>query len=145
MEFQNGHGTGPVIWGYLCKEYLGMESNAWLFGDNKKLWALINDKNVPRDIRLVHAFTFNDALCPNKRINEMAEACLSAYKKTSIDTSRINHWGDIGKFLKSFKALPKSRGVVLSCTSISDEWISWDRIVKNDGDKSWDIFSEIDA
>lgn len=144
-EFPNGHGTAPVIWGYLCEKYLGQEKIAWLHGhDNKKLWDLVWDNNVPKDFRIVHAFTFDHAVCPNDKIKDLAESCLSVYQKT-IDPTQVNHWENIGNFLKSFKPISRSKGVGLSCTSVCDNWIGWGRYVKIKGDNSWNIFSIFDA
>ena len=64
--FPNGHGTAPVIWGYLCVKFLNTESHSWLLNygaANQPLWDLVKDPKLSKELRLVHAMTFNNAVC----------------------------------------------------------------------------------
>lgn len=136
-EFGNGHGTAPAIWGYLCKKHLNMESYAWLTAGSK-LWDLSKDPRVSTHMRLVHAFTFNRALCPLDRLNELAEACEKVYTITYEDCpTHVNHWQSVANELRKIKPNKRSLGIGLSCTSIADHWLGWKGEEIN---KLWNIF-----
>lgn len=129
-EFQNAYGTAPVLWRYLCKEYLKQEPEYWLSiaeGD-KSLWRLVNNPMVPLSLRLVHAFTFNNAVCHSDKKQILAEALLDTYRVThDFSPDYVNHWQNMGHLIKTMKPFPKSQGIGLNCTGIYDSWIEWKR------------------
>ena len=132
-EFQNGFGTAPVLWRFLCKEYLNEAPDSWLFiaQKDKSLWNLVNDPKVPLSLRLAHAFTFTHAVCSSDKKHILAEALLDTHKIThGFSPDHVNHWQSIGNFIKTMKPFPKSQGIGLNCTSIYDGWLEWERDVK---------------
>ena len=138
-SFGNGWGTAPVLWDYLEKAYLNKRSGSWLCGDDKdktELWNLATDSKVPVYLRLVHAFTFINVVCPYEKANEMAEHCRKAFNTIREDESRdmltdkdrslrVNHWERIANVLEIMKPNKRALGIGLSCTSVSDPWIGW--------------------
>jgi len=143
-EFPNGWGTAPVIYDYLCEKYLNVKKNAWLHQFSSPtpnfkiqyLWDLTKNLSVPASIRLVHAFTYINHVCPSNRILELAQACQEFYDITN-DNKRVNHWELIANTLKSFKINKKMIGIALSCSSIQNPWIN------ANGKNADDIFSQI--
>jgi hypothetical protein len=142
--FGNGWGTAPVLWDYLEKAYLNKRSGSWLCGNDKdkaELWNLVTNPNVPVCFRLVHAFTFNNVVCPYKQTTKMAEHCRKVFGILKEDESsvmladkdimpRVNHWERIANVLEIIKSDKRALGIGLSCTSISDPWIGWKGGVK---------------
>lgn len=138
-EFRNGWGSAPVIWGYLNQRYLGGDRFNWGLGrDCEPLWNLAKDERVPRAIRLVHAFTFDNALCPVDRTHELADACDDAGKLCDMP-SHVNHWAAIAAALREHKPRSRQIGVALSCTSVSDPWIDY-----HGSDKLWSVFAVVE-
>src|ERR1700733_15232319 len=76
-EMRNGWGSAPAVWSYLAVKFLGREQHDYLRGDgnDSELWGLGRDSRVPRELRLAHAFCFDQAMCPIERLGELAEAC----------------------------------------------------------------------
>jgi len=137
VEFRNGWGTAPALWGHLCENILHIDSSSWITGgeDQRKLWDLAIDPNVSKEFRLVHAFTFDRAICPLERREELALECESVYRQIVLKhPNHINHWNSIAVALKVIKPPKKAKGIGLSCTSVSDPWIDWK------GGDTWDIF-----
>lgn len=139
-EFHNSWGTAPVLWGYLCEKYLNQNSNFWLtagFGKEdtlKPLWNLAENPTVPTCLRLTHAFTFKNAVCPPNKKDELAKACQEVFNLT-YDSIHVNHWKAVAESLKSCKINKHMVGIALSCTSVEDPWIS------GNGSEAWDLFS----
>ena len=128
-EFHNGWGTAPVLWGHLCEKYLHQDANFWLmagFGKESSLqplWDLTKNQAVPACLRIVHAFTFNNAVCPPERKDELSKACQEVFDIT-YDSIHVNHWKAVAESLKSCATDRKMIGIALSCTSVEDPWIS---------------------
>ena len=136
-EYSNGHGTAPAIWGYLCNKYLHMERHSWISGVQKDLWNLADNPDVPKELRIVHAFTFDRAICPIDKIDELADACDKVYTLTHEDCpNNVNHWQAVANSLRNVKKDKRALGIGLSCTSISDPWCDWN----GKQYKVWDIF-----
>lgn len=134
-EYRNGHGTAPLVWGYLNVFYLGGSRYGWGIGrDLDPLWALSKDPRVPRSVRIAHAFTFDQAVCPMERITELADALDEAGKVCAYE-QHVNHWSAIAADLRAHKAKARQIGIALSCTSVSDSWIDW----KGDP-QGWSLF-----
>lgn len=133
-EHRNGHGSGPAIWGTLRKMHglrdgWGREQEA----EDRKLWALARNPEVPPHLRLAHAFTFDRAYCPTEHLMKMADALEAAH----ADILRIgpftwSHFADFAQELRRAARKPdrRLRGVALNCTSVSDAWIGG-RIAKD--------------
>lgn len=125
-EFRNGHGTAPLIWGYLNQQFLGREPNAWLFGNNDALWKLSSDDRVPRDVRITHAWCMDGAICPPDRLEELRAACAATGKICGRE-QHVNHWQAISEAIAAYKPRRGERGLGISCTSVSDPWIDFPR------------------
>lgn len=120
-EFKNGYGTGPAIWDYLAKTYLGRPDGLGYGGDDKPLWALARDPRVPLEQRIVHTMTFDHAIITPDTIREAALACIMV--APLICENRVNHWAEIGTVLGDYKIRDKRlQGIALNCTSVSDQW-----------------------
>jgi hypothetical protein len=139
-SFRNGHGTAPLIWGYLNTHFLGREYNGWLFADNGPLWKLVSDERVPLAIRITHAFCMDLAYCPASRIAELASACDETGRVCARD-QHVNHWPAIAEYLSLYKPRTRELGVGISCTSVSDMWIDW-RQTRDKG-TPWNLFDAL--
>lgn len=131
-EYGNGWGTGPVLWGYLCVKHLGVQEIDWMLRhslsstERHPIWALRYDKNISRNIRLVHAMCCDHVVISKDLIPVMANACDEVYKTThEFFPDKVNHWADIAKDLREIKIEKRCQGVGLSCTSVCDNWMSW--------------------
>jgi hypothetical protein len=139
-EYKNSWGSAPALWNLLGKEYLGQE-RAIIMQDARPLWRLASDPRVPTAIRMVHAFTFDLALCPIGRVAELAAACDKAYsyvKKRNPET--VNHWQAIAGDLRVLAKKHDYRciGAGLGCTSVNDPWESWIT-------DPWDLFQVLET
>lgn len=116
-EYRNGWGTGPAIWDTIGK--LGGISF-----DSDDLWKLARNPTMPLHLRMCHAFTFDRAVCPAGRLNEMAEWLVMAH--ADMDQKRVSHFGTIAEHLREIAKQnnPELRGVALNCTSVSVVWTS---------------------
>lgn len=133
-EMRNGWGTAPVVWRHLSNRFLGKEMSPLM--DDPELWKLARDTRVPLPFRLVHAFCCDQAMCPIDRLTELADACLIVWQATD-NGKMVNHWATVANFLRGHQRKPKQVGVALSCTSVSDPWISWKQGLSQE---PWDIF-----
>jgi len=124
---------------------LGKKHGDWLWAGNE-LWSLadsIYSLKVPRELRLVHAFSLDRAVCPINKIEDLANCCEKAYEVIfKKEPTHINHWKRLADELRNIKPNKKSLGIGLSCSSVCDPWIDWNG---NDMDRLWDIFSMVDA
>lgn len=143
-EMRNGWGTAPVIWSYLCVKYLHRQPHEYLLPNDTALWDLARSEVVPRELRLVHAFCCDQAMCPMDRLAELAEACEYAWRLTSTDSARVNHWATVANFLRGIARKPKQIGVALNCTSVCDIWSSYGTPRAESQRAAWDIFPYVD-
>jgi len=141
-EYHNGHGTAPVIWGYLCEKYLKQERHQWVCSaDNQPLWDLAYDDNLPKSLELMHRMTFDHALCLPKDLKELSKQIREACEIINCSSEWSNHWWSISNDLADCEIKDKRcLGVALSCTSVSDPWIDWGNNGK-DPSVLWDIFT----
>ena len=126
-EFRNGHGSGPPVWDYLTKTYLG---ESYWFSAGDKLWALARDKRVPLDIRMAHAFTFDYAIVLPEHFTRMSEACATMNRTLEAWPGWkdcVNHWGAFSELFKTLKVGKRCQGVGMRCTSVCDVWDSYPR------------------
>ena len=105
------------------------------------LWALDEDKRVPEHMRMAHRFTFDGAICPFDRAEDLSRSLKFAYAETHIEhPNKVNHWDAIADTLlkADFGRVMDKRalGFGLSCTSVSDPWGDWATSEKR---KVWDI------
>lgn len=120
-EYRNAWGTGPAIWNYLSKKYLGLDGwSPFLEGDGG-LWALARDERVPLALRACHAITFDYALTPRDKLKEMG-ALVAEGGRMIEDGAHVNHFAAIGSHLAELKLDRRAKGVGLNCTSVSDTW-----------------------
>ena len=104
-EFQNGWGSAPALWSYLCVKFLNWQDSAWLINSGEKLrplWNLVLNPNVPTCLRIAHAFTFDKSACPIIKIPDLIKACQETYTITHKD-GYANHWGNIARTLTNTK------------------------------------------
>lgn len=123
-EYSNGWGSAPVLWEYLCKRYL--HSNMWMAdagSSDSKLWKLTHDLEIPYDLRLCLAFTFDTAYCTEENLAKLADACEFTY--AVCYTRGVSHWKSIATDLRSHKFKFRQIGVSLGCTSVSNPWASY--------------------
>lgn len=139
-EMRNGWGTAPVVWSYLVVRFLGRARHDYLRENDQELWSLCRAERVPRELRLVHAFCCDQAICPLDRLADLATACEEVYRLTSAGPG-VNHWATIANFLRGHCRKPKQLGLGLSCTSVSDPWIGWK---PQRTQAPWDIFEYVD-
>lgn len=136
-EFQNGHGSAPPIWDYLCKRFIGADAN--YYSNVNELWPLAKDKRVPEILRVVHSFTFDGAYCPTEKLDILINASLIAYKTFNEceqwGPSKVNHWQAIGEAIRKEKFNKNCCGVVIGCTSVCDPW-EW--AGKKECGEAWD-------
>ena len=124
--FRNGHGTAPLVWRYLNRQFLGRDENAWLFGENDRLWKLTSDERVHRDVRIVHAWCMDGAVCPPDRLEELRAACAGTGKICARE-NHVNHWQAISEVIAAYRPRRGERGLAISCTSVCDPWCDFPR------------------
>lgn len=141
-EFRNSHGTAPLIWDYLCQQFLGKERGGWLFGDNSALWALQRDERVHMSVRMTLCWTCDGAICPTSRLAELVTACEDTGKICAVN-QHVNHWQALADAIKAHKPRGTTLGLGLSCTSVCDPWSGFPR-----GEfrgKPWSLFDALTA
>ena len=125
-EYRNGWGTGPMIWSHLRSKFLiGQPKRMW-GEDDTALWELGRDKSVPLCLRACHVITFDRAFTPvcdmpamSALVAEGGAILRAAYP------GAVNHFPQIAKDMATLKLDPRSVGVGLCCTSVSDPWRGW--------------------
>lgn len=125
QEYHNSHLSAPAIWGYLCVKYLNEERHKWICrNDNKKLWDLWKNLEVPKPIRAAHLFTMDGATIPFQHKDEIGCLFKEAHKILRTDQPDYgSHWEDIGETLINNKQSDNRMiGFGLGCTSVSDPW-----------------------
>lgn len=125
-EFENSYGTALPLWDFLAKTYLGW-GDGWSHQktpeEDKALWRLARDPQVPRALRICHAMTFDNALVVPSDIQAAADACEFTYGVVRQNSPGTNHWHRISARLKRFKTSDQRViGVALNCTSVNDIW-----------------------
>lgn len=143
-SFHNGWGSGPVIWDYLGGKYIAEKPAYSMDGAYlNKVWALAGDGRLSDSEKIALMMTFDRAYIPLDRIKEATDACLEVGNSITVHPDfqhRVSHWTNFSFFLNELSGKRFSRharGVVLSCTSVSDcwEWPSEDWLTK-----AWSIF-----
>jgi hypothetical protein len=132
-EFDNGYGSAPPVWDYLCSHYLNVESIHMLF-NKQPLWNLIRDTTVPLSIRLCHAFTFDYAIVSPEHFPLMSEACADMQhilKTWPAWTNNVTHWGLFSEFFKTLKVNKRCLGIGMQVTSCSDVWDEYPKYGKD--------------
>ena len=149
-EYQNSHGTAPVIWGYLYDKYVPKAHSYDCWGThNEKLWALSDDPRLSRHEKICLWLTFDHCMVKTKDIPVVVEALRQLYKDT-FNPEYVNH---LSKLADDMEALQKSRKFVALCfiwTSVADD--IWDSQAKPVCDKcgheeddycgKWDLSKE---
>ncbi|WP_010517873.1 hypothetical protein [Komagataeibacter oboediens] len=121
-EYRNSWGTGPLIWDYLSKRYLG-HKKSWMLLDNA-LWDLATDMNVPASLRACHAITFDRGIVPFEYAQKMADLLRSGSEILSKGApDHVNHFSSIADDLGKIKLRKNALGFGLNCTSVSDVWL----------------------
>jgi len=142
-EYANGWGTGPAIWDYMVKEYLGYEGSALMLGgfgsDDglRPLWDLAVDEKVPELDRFVLGFTFDMVFCPPDTLGVLGDACRQVGGKIgAMFPERVNHFPQIGEDILTVDLDHRAAGIALTCTSVSDQWSGWngDRAISDIND-----------
>jgi hypothetical protein len=109
----NGFGSGPVLWTYLCKKYLGPNS-MWMM-DIRKFWKEGLDKTLPADDRFLLYMTYDQALVPRAEFRRAAELL----SKCPVDGG-VNHWPEIVKMLNESADDADILGFGFYATSVAD-------------------------
>jgi hypothetical protein len=120
-ELRNSWGSAPVIWGAMCKKYLGNEVN--YLKQDTKLWDLYKDPTISKRIRVVLLLTFDNFYVEKKDFKRMAEDI--EFFMQNMDTGDgVNHWKDIATI---FRGDPHVVGIGFSWTSVCDNpFVKWD-------------------
>ena len=120
-EFQNGWGSAPPVWGWLCEKYLGGEN--WMI--SKGLWALGKNPTVPAHMRFALLLTFDYGIVTPPDFQEAARLSRMVYADLRAwSPQHVNHWEKIAAVFEalSVKKTPRLLGIGLGCTSVSDPW-----------------------
>jgi hypothetical protein len=141
-DFQNGWGTAPIIWGYLNKRFLGGEPFMPVFGDMKPVWDLWCDPKVPEPLRAANAICLDHAVVTPGTGRRMAVNLRRAHEIMVGDGVSWSHFSAIADAMEEHKIDHCAHGFGLSCTSVSDPWLSWSG--DRDGEP-WDILGSMDA
>jgi len=73
-EFRNAHRGAMLIWRAMCKKYLGLEYVPFEESELDPLWKLADDLTIPRQVRLVHASTFDKVMVRRENLELLADA-----------------------------------------------------------------------
>lgn len=120
-EYRNGWGSGPIIWDYLSKEFLGLPG--WSFSNDSGLWGLAIDPKVPLGLRACLAITLDYAMVLAKDAKIMAEAIRQGgFVMDKFAPDRVNHFPRIAHDMSETKLDKRAIGFGLNCTSVSDTW-----------------------
>ena len=141
---RNSHGTHRPLWDYLGARYLGcsalMDSFIKSDLDMQSLWDLVGNPRVEDNLRLALGFTFDWAVCPFARKDELAAACSYAYECIEAQpefVNMINHWQTIATHIQSliiYGREPEFLG--MTCTSVGDAW--------EEPSQNWQLFNIFD-
>lgn len=151
-EFRNGWGSGPCIWDHLASKYLTQFNftdfnRADYIGHDRKyamVWKLHDEITSAEQVAM--QMTFDRAFVPIDYLEAAGKACIEAHELIEAHGfwKGVNHWRDIGSKLielADHKFHPQARGIVLSCTSVSDPW----QVPRADFlSDAWPIFEEED-
>jgi hypothetical protein len=139
-KFRNGWGSAPMAWDHLAAKYLAKKLS--FFDGYSDVWALADDDRLQHHEKVALMMTFDRAFIPIEHLADAAECCRKFGAECNI-AERVNHWPAIGDALAAAaqkKHRKHARGVVMSCTSVSDPWLQPD-------DKwlesAWPIYEEI--
>lgn len=129
-EFSNSHGSAPPVWEWLAVHHLGASH---YYGVTDSLWKLAKDTQVPVDVRLCHAFTFDYAVVPPEHFGRMSEACAAMNRILEVWPEwkdYVNHWGAFSELFKTLKVDKRCVGIGMRCTSVADIWDNYPRYGK---------------
>lgn len=115
-ELRNSHGSAPVIWGALCKRYLGGEFK-WLT-EYEKLFKLHERLDVPACLRVVLMMTYDRAYVLKKDYQKAAKDIKEFLSLAEVPSNYANHWPRIAEIFESDPDIP---AIGFYCTSVSDD------------------------
>lgn len=125
-EYQNGHGSAPSVWGYICKNILGEDENWWLFNSGENalhLWDVYKNREVHPAVRFALLWTFDYGVVTIKNIGRAITYCEEVANITHR-SEYVNHWYDFSIALRNIKRKHHRSliGIGLGCTSVNDPY-----------------------
>ena len=152
-EYRNSHGSAPVIWEQMAREYLNCTKSyeypnlGWMQLGNK-LWDLWKDPRVKTEHKIVFMLTFDRAYVAKKNYKRMADAIRVFLKDLPIPSDYSNHWP---AFADLFDSDPDVPGIGLYGTSVGENPFNgeWNEEKEDydppDWDKIYEICEQIDS
>lgn len=143
-ELRNSYGSAPVIWGAMCKRYLGNETE--YMKQDTKLWNLYKDPTISKRIRAVLVMTYDNFYVEKKHFDRAAKD-IEFFMKHMDMGDGVNHWEAIATI---FRGAPDIVGIGFSWTSVCDNpFVKWDhdndRQIPIDLDDFESVYAVIDA
>jgi len=105
-EFQNGHGSGPRIWGGICKKRFG-DHFAWAGGSFKKVYDIARDIEEPDYLRVSIMFTLDNAMIRKKNLSLLKRDFIEFDKEYPTEENFVNHLPDYINFFDEIINNPK--------------------------------------
>ena len=136
FEMGNGWGSSPVIWGYLCKKYIGPQS-IWLMDlpkiESKEILARMDPKD-----RFLFYMTCDRTVLPRAEFLRAA----TLIEAVPIELNQVSHWPSLVKVLRARAEDERVLGFGIQATSVSDNlWEQWsekeERTVVFDARQAW--------
>lgn len=145
-EYQNAHGSAPVIWDEIAQKYLHLKPFEYNF-HTEKLWPLWKNQSIPKHHRAVLAMTYDRAVIEKEYFKRAAEDIKQYLIDFPPHPDYANHWTDIASL---FESDPDCEAIGFHWTSVSEDLFegNWNE-EKDDYDfvdltQFWSMYRQLD-
>lgn len=147
VEFQNSHGSAPVVWDAIGQKYLGLKPFHYSFF-TEKLWPLWKDLSIPEHTRAVLAMTYDNTVIEKKDFLRAAKDIEKFLQDFPVNPEYENHWPEIQKI---FEENPDCDAIGFYWTSVTDDPFlgAWNEEKEDydtiDWKKYWSMYNKLDT
>lgn len=117
VEFQNSHGSAPVIWDQMAQTYLNLPPFHYSFHSDK-LWPLWKDLSIPEHHRAVLGMTYDNTVIEKHDFARAAADIKKFLDDFPVNPEYENHWPEIQKI---FESNPDCHAIGFYWTSVTED------------------------
>jgi hypothetical protein len=102
VEYRNGFGAAPAIWGSLAEKVLRRRRHDWadlLTSEPSPLWELFKDEQLPMFARAVLGMTFDYVFIERQHFKQAALDIRAFLDWAPVPADNVNHWPKIAALL----------------------------------------------
>lgn len=118
-EYQNSHGSAPVVWDFMAQRYLGEEYHHRL-KDMGELWNTSYREDIPMEYRRVMKVTCDRAILLNENALEAVSHIRKFVDEFPHPSNKVNHWAQIAEDIELFHSQNKYIAYGLRMTSMDE-------------------------